>query len=144
MVSEAEWLACVHPDDRTRAQKEVGNALEGRAPYDTEYRIVHANGEVRWVSSKAKVFFDAGEEVPVRMIGAIADITRQKRAEVALGGQVAFQNALLQVGRAVPTDDAARASRGGCSRVQRTTSGTRCVICRHCRASIARSQNAYF
>ena len=101
MVSEAEWLACVHPDDRTRAQKEVGNALEGRAPYDTEYRIVHANGEVRWVSSKAKVFFDAGEEVPVRMIGAIADITRQKRAEVALGGQVAFQNALLQVGRAV-------------------------------------------
>ena len=101
MVSEAEWMACVHPDDRDRAQKEVRQALEGRAPYDTEYRIVHANGEVRWLSSKAKVFFDASEEVPVRMIGAMADITRQKRAEGALGEQVTFQNALIQVSRAV-------------------------------------------
>lgn len=101
MVSEAEWLACIHPDDRDRAQKEVRQTLGGRAPYDTEYRIVQANGEVRWVSSKARVFFDAGEEVPVRMIGAVADITRQKRAEGALGDQVAFQNALIQVSRAV-------------------------------------------
>ena len=101
MVSEAEWLACVYPDDRDRAQREVRQTLEGRAPYDTEYRIVHANGEVRWVSSKAKVFFDAGEEVPVRMIGAVADITGQKRAEGALGEQVTFQNALIQVSRAV-------------------------------------------
>ncbi len=101
MVSEAEWLACVHPQDRARAQAEVRHTLEGRAPYDTEYRIVHADGEVRWVSSKAKVFFDAGEEVPVRMIGALADITPQKRAEAALGDQVDFQNALLQVSRAV-------------------------------------------
>ncbi len=101
MVSEAEWLARVYPDDRDRAQKEVRQALEGRAPYDTEYRIVHANGAVRWVSSKAKVFFDAGEEVPIRMIGALADITQQKQAEGALGEQVAFQNALIQVSRAV-------------------------------------------
>ena len=101
MVSEAEWLARVHPDDRDRAQKEVRQTLGGRAPYDTEYRIVQANGEVRWVSSKARVFFDAGEEVPVRMIGAVEDITRQKRAEGALGEQVAFQNALIQVSRAV-------------------------------------------
>ena len=101
MVSEAEWLACIHPDDRDRAQKEVRQTLGGRAPYDTEYRIMQANGEVRWVSSKAKVFFDAGEEVPVRMIGAVADITGQKRAEGALGEQVTFQNALIQVSRAV-------------------------------------------
>ena len=101
MVSEAEWLACVHPEDRVRAREEVKRALEGNAPYDTEYRVVHHNGEVRWVSSKAKVFFDAEDEVPIRMIGAMTDLTQQKRAEAALSEQVAFQNALLQVGRAV-------------------------------------------
>ena len=101
MVSEAEWLARVHSEDRMRAQAEVKRALEGRAPYDTEYRIVHKNGEVRWVSSKAKVFFDASEKIPIRMIGAMTDLTQQKRAEAALSEQVAFQNALLQVSRSV-------------------------------------------
>ena len=98
MVSEAEWLGQIHPDDRDRAQKEVGSALAGDWEYETEYRV-GSGSQVRWVSSKAKVFFEG--DAPIRMIGAISDVTEQKEAEVALNRQVLFQSALLKISREV-------------------------------------------
>ncbi len=83
MLSREDWSAMVHLDDRQRAQDEVRQTLEERAPYDTEYRVVWPDGPVKWVSSKAKVFHD-DDGKPCRMIGAMTDITEQKQAEEAI------------------------------------------------------------
>ena len=80
MLAEEDWLARVYPEDHDRAAAEVVQALNALHPYDTEYRIVWPDGSVRWIHSKAKIFFDALGR-PYRMIGAIIDITERKQAE---------------------------------------------------------------
>lgn len=74
------WSRCVHPDDLERAAMEVAAAEKGEKPFDTEFRIVRPDGEIRWVRAFGKVIRNAVDE-PVRMIGINQDITDRKRAE---------------------------------------------------------------
>lgn len=83
MLSVDDWLKMVHPDDRERARKEVQVALDNKVRYNTEYRIIWPDKTVKWLNSKAKVYFN-NNGVPYRMIGAITDITTQKELEKEL------------------------------------------------------------
>lgn len=83
MLSQEDWLAMVHPDDRERAQKEVRCTLKEKSPYDTEYRVVWPDKSIRWISSKAIAFYDE-DGIAYRMIGAMTDTTGRKQAEEAL------------------------------------------------------------
>lgn len=73
----------VHPDDDRRVRATLEAALEGRAPLDTELRIVLPNGEPRYLKTKAEVFRD-DEGRPVRVLGVNWDITLLKEAEANL------------------------------------------------------------
>ncbi len=77
------WIALVHPDDRERVAARIKAALEGEAPYNTEFRIVWPDGSVRWLVGKASVFRDESG-APVRMIGVDYDVTERKGAEEEL------------------------------------------------------------
>lgn len=80
----AEWLSCVHPDDRAHIERAFGDAVEKRTgELQSEYRVLFPNGEVRWLSALGKVEFSA-EGAPLRMSGINLDITERKRAEDAL------------------------------------------------------------
>ena len=83
MLSMEDWLGRIHPDDRERAQREVKQALEENVPYDTEYRVVWPDTSLKWVSSKARVFYDERGR-PHRMIGAMSDITERRDADAKL------------------------------------------------------------
>jgi PAS domain S-box-containing protein len=74
-----------HPDDAARVVKAREDHLAGLTPrFDLEYRILFpATGEVRWVHARAQCFRDADGK-PVRMAGALTDITDRKRTEQAL------------------------------------------------------------
>ena len=89
MLSQEDWLAMVYPDDRARAQEEVAHTLTGKAPYDTEYRVVWPDKSVKWISSKAKVFYD-DDGMACRMIGAMTDVTEQKETRLALEAEQRF------------------------------------------------------
>lgn len=78
--SSEDWLQYIHPDDRVRFEEEVRLTLEEKQPYDTEFRLVLPGGSIHWISSKANVFYDEKNQ-PLRMIGAVADITPRKQAE---------------------------------------------------------------
>jgi PAS domain S-box-containing protein len=72
----------VHPDDLDVVMEAVADATETRDPFVLEYRIVRADGEVRWV-------LDRGQPVPgpggrLWLDGALFDITERKAAEEAL------------------------------------------------------------
>ncbi|MBH0210456.1 MAG: PAS domain S-box protein, partial [Nitrospira sp.] len=77
------YASVIHPDDRRLVEEETWTSLEERRPYVIEYRLIHANGTVRWVYEKGQgVFTQDGE---VRFLdGAIFDITDRKQAEEAL------------------------------------------------------------
>jgi PAS domain S-box-containing protein len=83
MLSEENWLAMVHPDDRERAQREVNQTVRQGAPYGTEYRVICPDGSERWVSSTAKMFHTNDGKLS-RMIGGITDTTQRKQAEERL------------------------------------------------------------
>ncbi|MBI2422305.1 MAG: response regulator [Candidatus Hydrogenedentes bacterium] len=74
------WERGIHPDDITRANMEVQQAIRGEQPFDTEFRVLWPSGEVRHIKANARVVRDA-EGNPVRLIGVNYDISGRKRAE---------------------------------------------------------------
>lgn len=83
-VRFAEWLAAVHPEDRSEATRVVRKTLASRrASYDVEYRVVLPDGGIRWVAGIGKADYDEAGQ-PVWMSGLTVDITDRKAMEVAL------------------------------------------------------------
>lgn len=78
-----DWEDRVHPDDRADALRKLEAAQRYLAPYDCEYRYRHHNGHYLWIHERG--FFHTDENrAPVRMLGMMRDVTRQKRAEESL------------------------------------------------------------
>lgn len=77
------WEATIHPDDKERCQTEVNNAIEGKNGFDTEFRVIWANGDIRYIKAEATVKRDLAN-TPLRMVGANWDITEEKKAEKKL------------------------------------------------------------
>jgi PAS domain S-box-containing protein len=82
-VSNRLFFERVHPDDRDPIRRTVAHAIAHRAPYSMEHRIIRADGAERFVLEHAEVVYD-NEGMPVRMIGAVQDVTERKEAELAL------------------------------------------------------------
>ncbi|SDF32208.1 PAS domain S-box-containing protein [Methanolobus vulcani] len=78
-----DWQKLVHPEDFEKGDEEARMALRGEKEYDTEFRIIRPDGNIRTIRSLALVLRD-GKDNPVRMIGMNWDITAQKEAEKAL------------------------------------------------------------
>ena len=68
------WEKSLHPEDRQRAEHEIQEALNNSKPFDTQFRIIWPNGEVRYIKATAKVFFD-DKGVPLSMLGTNRDVT---------------------------------------------------------------------
>jgi PAS domain S-box-containing protein len=73
------WLACVHPENRATAEAAIHKSRQG-GKYHDEYRVLDADGSVRWIESRGETVFDAGGR-PVRMLGTALDITERKETE---------------------------------------------------------------
>jgi PAS domain S-box-containing protein len=75
-------MSIIHPDDREGVKEAVARATDHTRPFVLEYRIVRADGEVRWV-------LDRGQLVPgaagrLWLDGALFDITERRAAEQAM------------------------------------------------------------
>ncbi len=77
------WQNGLHPSDRERGEKEIQLALEGKGDFDTQFRVVWPNGEVRHIKAAATIERDASGN-PIRMIGTNWDITVLKNTEIKL------------------------------------------------------------
>ena len=77
-VDYAGFLGAVEADHRSRIDRELHDAVEGRTPFDTEFAIVTTTGEAREIRALATVVHDdAGR--PLRMIGTNWDVTETRR-----------------------------------------------------------------
>lgn len=83
-INRHTWRTVIHPDDQAGMSASYRNALVTRLPFAEEYRIIRPDtGEIRWLSAKAAVVFDAAGE-PWRYVGGISDVTERKRIEERL------------------------------------------------------------
>jgi PAS domain S-box-containing protein len=71
----------VHPDDKPMMQAELNQARNENEPFGLEYRIVRADGEVRWVLDRGQLVSGAGGRLWCD--GAIFDVTERRAAEEA-------------------------------------------------------------
>ena len=76
-------VSIVHPDDRAMIAAAVEGWDEGGDhTFSLEYRIVRADGEIRWVLDRGQLVKGAGGQM--WMNGALFDITERRAAEEAL------------------------------------------------------------
>jgi PAS domain S-box-containing protein len=80
---EASFFELIHPDDKAPVAETLRRHFEERQRYEIEMRLRHKDGSYRWVLSRGEALRDAAGR-PVRMVGAITDITERKRAEEEL------------------------------------------------------------
>lgn len=69
----------IHEDDEDETWEQLMRAVEETGELEAEYRVRDAEGDVRWVLARGEVEYDDGE--PVRLNGAVSDITERKRRE---------------------------------------------------------------
>lgn len=79
-VTIEDFYACVHPGDVSLVRDALLATTDPgrRAPFEVEYRIVRPrSGEVRWLTSKGRAFFD-GAGLCTRALGSLIDVTHRK------------------------------------------------------------------
>lgn len=80
-VTFEDFMSRVHPEDRSRIQQIISDAVRDGKDYESEYRLVLPDGIVRWMSTRGSIHFDnAGK--PSRLLGISIDITARKQAEI--------------------------------------------------------------
>ena len=75
-----DFTRLIHPEDSGRLAESIRRALQEGAEYQEEFRIVRPDGQVRWVSTRGRAFFNTPGRA-VRMLGATLDITERHEAE---------------------------------------------------------------
>jgi PAS domain S-box-containing protein len=82
-LTRDQWVATIHPEDLEAMVVELGAAIDGGTPYQSEYRVLILEGEVRWLASRGQVLLGA-QGRPVRVVGTVINITDRKRLEERL------------------------------------------------------------
>lgn len=83
MAEPLLFTSMIHADDRQGYADDFLRAGAAGGPYEMEYRLVHADGSVRWVLERGR-FSHAQHDGLVVTHGYVADITHRKEAETAL------------------------------------------------------------
>src|SRR5579863_3278264 len=70
----------LHPEDMHELRRAIVQINKGVRSYETEFRIVRPDGEIRWLFGTAAATLDKAGRV-IRVSGVTVDITERKRAE---------------------------------------------------------------
>lgn len=77
------WFEKIHPDDKERVFNKVESQLSDRITnWEDEYRFLHANGTYIYIYDKGFSIYE--NNIPVRQVGSMTDITERKNLEARL------------------------------------------------------------
>jgi diguanylate cyclase (GGDEF)-like protein/PAS domain S-box-containing protein len=74
------WEKAVHPEDLPRLHQSLYAHLDEHVPFVVEYRMIAADGSIRYFAERGRAVRDSAGR-PIRMIGAMTDITPRRLAE---------------------------------------------------------------
>lgn len=81
LADYGEWRNSIYPDDLDYAAESLAKVLETGAVEFREYRIIRADGQLRWLSDKCFVSPRPGSAQGKVIVGIAEDITEKKRLE---------------------------------------------------------------
>lgn len=102
VMSYADFLATIHPDDCETFRRNEALALAERRSSWHEFRIMRPDGSVRWIQGWNTPICDGAGEV-VRLVGTEQDVTERKRTEAFVELQHAVTRELAQARLLEPT-----------------------------------------
>ncbi|WP_163834342.1 response regulator [Spartinivicinus ruber] len=77
------WYNTIHPEDREETVDKLSKAIAGKGIFDPIFRIIHPNGDIRYIKAGATVERNKKGE-PVLLLGINRDITEQLMHEMQL------------------------------------------------------------
>jgi PAS domain S-box-containing protein len=80
-ITFEELISRWHADDRDKVCQAVNEAIQHGKDYQAEFRVVPADGSMRWVCARGRVQVDEHGK-PKRLTGISLDITARKEAEL--------------------------------------------------------------
>lgn len=83
LAQRIDWMTLVHPEDLPMVTEQVDTATCSQSQFDIRYRIVRADGEIRWVHERGRTAYsDTG--MALYLDGFIGDIHEKALAETKL------------------------------------------------------------
>ncbi len=95
IISPAEFLELIHPEDRQMMAETFAETMQGNPPHERVYRVVWPTGEVRFVHSQWDVMRDESSR-PRKLFGTVQDITERRRTEDALKDQFSILHSIIE------------------------------------------------
>ena len=92
------YVERIHPDDRERVERGIGEAARSFGNFSHQYRYQHPDGSVRTFHGRGEVLFDDHGQ-PATMVGTCQDVTERQRAEVQAVQRAAEQEAVAGLGK---------------------------------------------
>ncbi|MCV2360082.1 response regulator [Paucibacter sp. TC2R-5] len=77
------WARHLHPDDKAVAEHNLQDAIEGRRPFATEFRVIWSDGSVHHIRGTALIKRDEAGRA-LRMVGVNWDTSEHHRIEAEL------------------------------------------------------------
>ncbi|HLO52343.1 MAG TPA: response regulator [Kamptonema sp.] len=93
-----KWTSIIHPQDREMVKSTIKKAVAFKQPFILEYRVIHANGSIRWVYDKGQGYF-ARDGGLLWIDGAIFDISDRKQQEETLQRRAKIDSLLSNISR---------------------------------------------
>ncbi|MEO5499230.1 MAG: PAS domain-containing protein, partial [Candidatus Saccharimonadales bacterium] len=78
-ITMEKYQDLIHPNDREITKQIIYQHMQSGNTYQFEHRILWENGEVHWMLSKGRAYFEAGKVI--RMIGTGMNIDEAKQAD---------------------------------------------------------------
>jgi PAS domain S-box-containing protein len=104
------FMRFLHPEDMDFVAREIDTAVKNLGPLNYQFRIVRRGGEVRTLHSRGKVVADE-HGLPLRMYGAVQDVTERVLAEDRLKGSNEKLRALAARLQSVREEESLRIAR---------------------------------
>lgn len=99
----------IHPEDLDKVLGAINKALLTGIKYQFEYRMIRGDKSLLWVSDKGMVVERSSSGEPLRMVGAITDISAQKQAREKIEELAFFDSVTGLPNRRYITDRVERA-----------------------------------
>ncbi|WP_051435492.1 putative bifunctional diguanylate cyclase/phosphodiesterase [Shewanella fidelis] len=77
------WENSVHPEDLAQAVDDFNKAVRTGENFESEFRIIRGDGEIRHIQASAKVITDS-QRIAIRLVGTNIDITQTKKSETKI------------------------------------------------------------
>lgn len=93
-ASYEAFLDLVHPADRSRVDEAYVQSVNQRVPYDIHHRLVMRDGRIKYVHERGETRYDQ-LGTPVRSVGTVQDVTRERLAAIELRAREASLQAIF-------------------------------------------------